>query len=739
VATNNSEADATGVNETDQRAAELETTPKDVVSRWLIELELADKAEESWRKQAGEIYERYEGKNQEAFNILWSNTETVIPTVYNSTPVPDVRRRFRDADPVGKWASKVVERALEYSIDPDVYDFSDEMAAVVLDAELLGRGVARVPYKPTFAPLPPLPITPDARAPIQPNAHDADASAGEAAPIDDSVPTVKHDAEPDEQVVDERTELEHVQWDTFRHGAAKRWRDVPWVGFEHEFSKDQATQAFGADIADALTYTQVEHADEAGKSADASDDVRSQFKVVKVYEIWDKNTRRVLFIAPSYKDAPCAEIDDPLQMEGFLPMPRPVYTINNTRSLVPRARYAMYEKKAQQLEKISARVDKIVNALRVRGMYASSISEVEHMLDGDDNTLTPVANMSAIMDGGGLDKMIWIMPIDKLAAVLRELYTAAQQCKQEIYEIVGLSDIMRGATDPNETLGAQELKAQTGSVRLENYKRNIQRFARDGLRLMAEVICSKFSQKTLKTITGVYLPTAEQKMQAKQAMMMAQQPPMPQAPGMPPPAPQISPEGLEAAKKIAETPSWGEVMNLLRNDFLRSTRIDIETDSTVSETINRDMTTAIEAVKMVGEIFTASLPIVQSGMIGPEVPKELALSLMRKARGGQVVEDALENVQQPAPEAQPAQEGEDPAKAVQEASKVAKLEGELATERQQRALDKREFELKLREAEVTMKEQQLAKQREEVERVSATVSEQAGRMFAPPGANGMPQ
>ncbi len=699
-----SDVEAANVEPTDKTAAELEADdPAKVVSRWITEIEMADKAEEDFRKEGQEVYDLYEGDTTQAFNILWSNTETVIPSVYNSTPVPDVRRRFRDPDPVAKYASKIIERALEYSIDPNVYEFDDEVLAVTLDAELLGRGVGRVPYKPTFAPLPP---PPPLAAPGGAPTPTADASPAEAATEPGlSTPTVKHEAAPDEAVVDERVELEHVQWDKFRHGPAKRWRQVPWVSFEHEFSKDMAVEAFGDEIAKALTYVEIEHLD---TTSTKDDEVKSQFKVAKVYEIWDRHTRRVLFIAPCYKDAPCAAIDDPLKLEAFFPMPRPVYAIQNSRSLVPRSRYQMYRKKAEQLERISARCDKIASALKVRGMYAANIPEAEQMLEGGDNDLVAVANLSAVADAGGLDKMIWIMPVDKLAAVLEQLYKAAYQVKQEIYEIVGLSDIMRGATDPNETLGAQELKAQTGSVRLENYKRNIQRFARDSLRIMAEIICSTFQMKTLQSITGVYLPDAQKKQMAQQAIMASQQPP-PQ-PGMPPMGPPPPPpEIVEQAQQIVATPTWEDVMQLLRNDFLRSTRIDIETDSTVAETINKDMAGFRETMAGVGEIFTGALPLLQAGMMTPEVPKELALALVRRARGGQTIEDAIEQIKQPNPEPQPeaAPAEEDPAAKVEQASKVAKLEGELQKERAGREMDKREATLAQREAEITHSEQRL--------------------------------
>jgi hypothetical protein len=57
-----------------------------------------------------------------------SNIETLLPAIYNSTPSPDVRRRFGDRDPIAKSVSDIVERAISYSVD--AYDFDAMMQAV---------------------------------------------------------------------------------------------------------------------------------------------------------------------------------------------------------------------------------------------------------------------------------------------------------------------------------------------------------------------------------------------------------------------------------------------------------------------------------------------------------------------------------------------------------------------------------------------------------------------------------
>lgn len=565
-------------------AAELERTPQGLVRRWLAEWTLADRDERDWRKEATDLYAMYEGgkKKAHAFNVLWANTELLLPAVYNSMPQPDVRRRFRDADPIGKGVSAVLERALATSVD--VYDFDHEAESFVLDMLLTGRGVLRVKYQPSFDPT---------------NA---------------------------DKLLAEQVECECVQWDRFRRGPGKRWAEVPWVGFSDDYTQEMAEEAFGPEVAAKLTYVE-------GKDArEATEDVatRSVFKTCEVLQLWDRDRRRVLFLAPSYKDAPLLVTDDPLHLRDFYPVPRPGYAIKNTRTLVPVPLYRLYAEQAKELDRVSARINKIVDALRLRGAYSANLAELANLFDADDRQMIPVENVSELSSVGGLDKAIWTMPVERLVQVLNGLYQARDQIKATIYELTGLSDIVRGATDPNETASAQQIKSRWGSLRLQRLQREASRTIRDVLRLKAEVIAERFSPQTLEAVTNLDFPTAAEKQQAQAVAAQAQ--------AMQQPVPAQVQAALAA-------PAWEELLRVMRSDQLRQYRVDVETDSTVQETVDRDFAGLREVMGAVGEVFAG----VQAGLPG-DVAKEVALAVARRARLGGAVEDALDQFQPTSPE-----------------------------------------------------------------------------------------
>ena len=167
----------------------------------------------------------------------------------------------------------------------------------------------------------------------------------------------------------------------------------------------------------------------------------------------------------------------------------------------------MYSFVVKELNRITARINKIVNALKVRGAYAAHLSEVGRIISADDNQMVAIENASEIANMGGLDKAIWIMPIDRLIQVLEGLYAARQQTIQAIYEITGLGDVMRGVSNPHETLGAQQIKSQWGSVRVRDRQMELARFLRDIGRLVGEVIAENFQPDTLMAMSNIHLPS----------------------------------------------------------------------------------------------------------------------------------------------------------------------------------------------------------------------------------------
>lgn len=581
--------------------------PKGIVDRWLAELDLAGKSEREWREESRGIWSRYKTEKQKSsgldeseasFNILWSNTEIIVPSLYNSTPSPDVRRRFKDRDPLGKAVATILERSLIYSID--AYDFDAEIELAVLDFALTGRGITRIRYLPEI--------------------HSEEEAKPEDAPEDYEPKTI-------DKITGQDTVCEHWSWDKFRHGPGKKWGQVPWVAFEHDMSYDDLVEYFGEEMADKVPLSS------GAESESMGDEVKKLFQSGSVWEIWDKLKRRVLFIAKGV-DEPLLSDDSPtLQFKDFFPMPRPAQAILDSTSLVPVPLYRQYKAQAEEINRLTKRIEKVTDMIRVRGAYISHIKAASQLMDAGDGVMIPIEDIGALVGSNiDLDKLIWIFPVEKLNAVLEALYRARDQVKQTIYEIIGLSDIMRGATKATETLGAQQLKSQWGSIRLQRMQKEVQRFVRDILRLKAEVIAEHYEPEVLATMTQVKLPMGQEKQQLQMAVQTARS----QGQQVP-----------EDVMKLLESPSWDEAIAVMRQDSARQYRISVETDSTILNTADRDAKSMQANVESIGAVFGA-IPLLRDAgaQNAAEVAKELALSILRHSRfGGRAVEDVVDDIE----------------------------------------------------------------------------------------------
>lgn len=630
--------------------------PKDeaeTVRQWLAEIDAAAKREKEYRKQAKDIVEIYETdkEGQTPFNILYSNTETLAPALYNAVPRPIVAQRYKDTDPLAQLAAKISQRTLEFMMDTDGREypsFDDLMISATLSALVPGRGITRFKYDATYS----------------------------------KVEPTEEGQEPYDKVESEQVCGDEVAWNHFLMGYAKKWEDVPWISFTHFMTEEELKLNFGEEAAGVELSAGVEDTDDTETKTWLADSDSKGVKLACVYEIWDKSSKEVIFISTGKKERPLKRVDDPLQLSGFYPCPAPVQLFQRVSSMLPVPIYRTYEEQAKELNSVTSRITALIKALKVRGFYDGTLTALSELLNSDDNTLLAADNVAAMQQGQTLEKSIWLMPLDKIITTLQQLYIQRQGVKQVIYEITGIADIMRGSSVASETLGAQEIKNQWGTLRLKRMQKRVARHARDCLRIMLEIAVTKLSPETFKAMTGIKLPTAQEK---QQAQMMIQQA---QASGMPVP-PDV--EGL------LQVPTWEDIIGLLRTDLLRQYKIDIETNSTVDAEATEDKANVSEFLNAMAQFFNGVTPLVESGSLPFEAAREIMLATTRKFRFGVEVEDALAKMKapQPKPEEQPPQ----PTPAEQAAAQTA-----LATEQMKQETLRMEAELAREEHAFKMQE-----------------------------------
>ena len=681
---------------------DIGTDPRAVVERWKSEIEIAEGEEfKKWISRGEDIIKRYrdeETRTDQRFNILLANTETLKPAVFGQPPTADVRRRITDPrfkDPAAREAAVVLERSLSHAMDD--YDFYGTVERAVTDFLLPGRGVVRVKYKPHYA------LGDRPRIPLEQYDRDFDEDGdvvgrgyrSEKRDYDDLDVLVDDDGfyaegEAKEEVVYEQALCEYVYWRDFGFTQARCWQDVRAIWFKHELTRKQLKERFpthGGQVNLDVTPKGLDNDKLGLNHAD-------MFKKATVYEVWDKDERKVIVIAPHYDDAPLAELDDPLGLEEFFPTPEPLDFFRTNDTMIPIASFRSYQDQANELDEIQSRISNLTEMLKVRGFYDASVTALQSLLEKDDGELVGVDNYAERMEASGTNGILTLLELDEIVKALIALYQHREQLKQTIYEITGISDVLRGQTNPEETAKAQTLKAQFGSFRHQTPKQNVERYARDILRLKAEIMAEHFSQETFQMVSGVKLLTAEQKQAAEmQIAQQAAQAQQAQQMGGPPPPPPDE-ELVKAFKK----PTWEEVIKLLRSDVLRGFAIDVETDSTVMVDRERAQRDSVGMIKATSEFVAQAASIIESAPPAGNFMLQLLRLGLRHFKPGRLVEEALDDLAAQIEDAEPQGQQEPPpdpeamakAQKIQQDMQIAEEQAKLKAEAEMKKMEREE-------------------------------------------------
>ncbi|MBX5036433.1 hypothetical protein [Rhizobium lentis] len=602
--------------------------PAKVGAHWQQELERAQRYFKSWHDRCVKIEKIYLDQQSDQtsaakrrFPMLWANTAVLQPAVYARVPQPVVERRFKDAQPIARIASEIVERNLSYT--GDEADLDSILRAVRDDFLLCARGTVWLRYEADFEPL--------------------DMGVAPSDPPADGLPDAIGAASL-EAIADERVCIDYVHWSDFLHSPARRWKDVTWVARRVPMTGEEMEKRFGRDA----VASQAAEAAGARKGESQAERAENEGKT-HVWEIWCKSENYTVWIADGV--AVALEVSEPpLDLTHFWPCPRPAYGTMSTSSLIPVPDYVYYQQQCEEIDLLTRRINKLTDQLRLKVFYPSGDGAVSPAIEKamrpeNDMVMVPIPEWAAFTEKGG-SKAVVTLPIDEVQKVIVACMAARKQLIEDVYQITGISDIVRGDTQASETATAQRIKSQWGSIRIRDRQAELARFARDIIRLAGEIICDQFQPETLMLVSGIRLPTMAEKQQvemqmqqiemaAGQAAMRAQQmgQPAPRAPELPP-----------QLQQLMGQPTIDEVVQLLRNDSIRGFQIDIETDSTIEPDEDAEKQRRMEFVQMVGGFMQQAGAMAQQNPMLVPVMVETLLFAARGFRAGRQLESTLEQV-----------------------------------------------------------------------------------------------
>ncbi|WP_119392728.1 hypothetical protein [Taklimakanibacter lacteus] len=504
---------------------------------WLDAITDAQKYFQLWQEKSDRIDKLYadlktlsEESTDREYQMFWANLEILKPSIYARPPAPVVVPRFRTMKDLPRKASELLERTLVLTFEEA--DINAVMLQIRDDLATNGRGAAWVRLEEV-----------DGRL---------------------------------------RNLIEHVDRADFLHEPARKWQEVGWVAKRAWLTRSEGIKRFGDRFIEVELKSRRDLLGDSGHGGYAGE------KKAEVWEIWSRRSGVVVWVAPGLEDV--LDIREPfLKLETFFPCPRPAYATTERRRLIPVPDFVYYKDQLEEINELTARISALSEGLRMKGFYPAGAGDLAEAVEtavrqNDRNAiLVPVSNFAALGGTALRDSIIWL-PVAEIAATIKELVFLRRQLIEDVYQITGLSDIMRGATDPAETAAAQELKSQYGSVRIRDRQAELVRIARDITRISAEIIAENYTPDLFAEIAQMDLPredavAGEIRVLRLQALQLAETA-EPDGP---------SPEGLADARQktetrlssLAATVTLEKAVALLREQRLRPFILEIETDSTI--------------------------------------------------------------------------------------------------------------------------------------------------------------
>lgn len=519
-----------------------------LVAYWFKKLGREEKAHEKFRRAAKAAEQAYFDERDDGlrnlFPIFWSNVNTLHSALYQHNPKPDVRPRYSFEGPqaqIAKQAATLVERAIGYALDTT--DFSTSADRVIDDFLITALGVPWVEY-------------------------DAKIKRDEQGqPVEIALQTIR---------------LVHKPWSRFHWEPGKDWEDVDWIACGDYLTANEIKEQFGKEPSG--EGTRKRERTEADKYA-------TTFRVVSVYH----RPKRTVYVVCEDFDQPLEVRRDALKLADFYPCPLPMMSNVRSDDLTPKPDYSFYESQCDYINRLTQRIHNITAQLKVAGFYDAQLGELAGLAKADDGVLIPVQNLlerlNSANGSASFDRVVAQLPLADKAAVLGQLHDLREKAKAEVYEITGISDIVRGVTVASETASAQTQKGQWAQVRIARRKRQVNDALRGVFRIMAEIMAEHFTPETWMLTTGI----------------------------------QPDPQVLQA----------------LKSDVGRTLLIDVETDSTVAMDDQDEQAQRLTMLKEVTPFLQALLPMTQQGLVPADLTKELLLTAVGGFKYGKTLEDVL--------------------------------------------------------------------------------------------------
>jgi hypothetical protein len=480
--------------------AQFDDTPTGMAAKWSVEMKAASENQKKYIETGEKVVKRFLDNRSDVktdadtrVNLFSSNVQTLQALLYGKEPKVDVKRKFADPnDDIARLGGEVLQRLLNTDIERDSDTYATALENCLEDRLIPGMGQARVRYEAEFEDQDEVPAI-------------LDDTGMELAPKY-TPPAVK---------TEEDVDTDYVQWNDFRWSPCRTWDEVRWVAFKAPMTRD-ALKARFPEYGEEISIDQTKQFNK-----DDNDGLKNDpWSRADVWEIWCKEDKKVYWWVKGF-DKILDVKDDPLGLDGFFPCPRPLIANVTTTKFLPRCDFVLAQDLYDEIDMVSSRITNLERAIAVRGVYDASNDAIRRLLsEAVANELIPIQGFEAFKEKGGLAGVVDWLPLADIVGALQVLRDYRSELMNLLYQVTGMSDIMRGQSTAGATATEQSLKAKFASVRVQRLQNDFARFASDIQALKAEIISKHFDEKTIAERSNIqYMMGADQGL-AQQAIAL---------------------------------------------------------------------------------------------------------------------------------------------------------------------------------------------------------------------------
>ncbi len=455
-----------------------EMTPAQWQNYWADELENAktpawkkfqregEKVNKKFRDERKDEREDEFGALSSKLNLFNSNITILMSMLYGRNPRVEVTRRFADADDdVSRVAGMMMTRILNTDIEVAGEDMASVFRNALQDRLLPGLGTARVQYQ--F----------DEETTVTPAIMHPETGEELAPEVEES------------KIANEWTDILYTNWKDELWSAARTHAEITWKAYRSYLTPKKLKARFKDADLQRIAF------DSYGPMAKDGTTKASKKKQAEVWEIWDKDRRKVFWWTSGAEEI-LDQQDDPLGLDGFFPSPPPMVANITTALFLPKSDYKIASDLYEQIDELESRIQLLTEACKLVGVYDESSSEIKRIFnEGVENDLIPVKNWAQFIEKGGVATAIQWVPIKEVAEVITILTDKQAQKIQQLQQVTGMSDVMRGAASARTeriSATADKLETQFGSIRIEALQNEFARWVNDTQSLKVEIIAKHY-------------------------------------------------------------------------------------------------------------------------------------------------------------------------------------------------------------------------------------------------------